>query len=250
MKYSVVLTGILSVLFFMPGCETAYDVTNADPVPVTSFLPSHQLLKIQKASFPFRRFWYNKNIDWNRFTKIKIEPVDISHMLADTWWQQVNPGKIGSMKEDAVQIAAYMRNEFIYAIQQDPLCDLQVTDTVDSQTLVLRLAIVKLVPTKAYLDAAGTVAGFLIPGASLVNILNHGTVSMEGMLIDGGDRRIVAMFTDTEKDESAIIDIAGLTWYSHARNIIKNWAKEFTELAETEDTQKIKKPFPFTLIAI
>lgn len=250
MKYSAVLMGIVSVLFLTAGCETAYDVTNADPVPVTSFLPDHQLLKEQKPSFPFRRFWYDKNIDWTRFTKIKIEPVNISYMLSDTWWQQVNPGKIGSMKEDAAQIATYMRNEFISAIQKDSFCSLKITDSVDSQTLILRLAIVKLVPTKAYLNAAGTVAGFLIPGASLVNILNHGTVSMEGMLIDGGDRRIVAMFTDTEKDESAIIDIAGLSWYSHSRNIIKNWAKEFTELAETEDTAKVKKPFPFTLIAI
>lgn len=250
MKYSVVIMSVLAAVFFLAGCESAYEVTNADPSPVTNFLPDHQLLKEQKASFPFRRFWYDRKIDWNRFTKIKIEPVNISYMLSDTWWQQVNPGKAGSMREDAVQIASFMQNAFVNAIQQDPCCNLSVTDTVDSQTIVVRLAIVKLVPTKAYLDAAGTVAGFLIPGASLVNILNHGTVAMEGMIIDGGDNRIVAMFTDTEKDESAIIDINGLTWYGHARGIINNWAKEFADLSETNDPEKLKKPFPFTLISI
>ncbi|OGV34179.1 MAG: hypothetical protein A2020_16245 [Lentisphaerae bacterium GWF2_45_14] len=250
MKYTVILWGLLVVMFVLTGCESAYDVMDSDPAPVTSFLPNHQLLRAQKASFPFHRFWYDRNVDWNRFTKVKVEPVDISYMLANTWWQQINPGKIGSMRNDAVQIASFMQNAFVNAVQQDPLCNLRITDTVDSHTIVVRLALVQLVPTKAYLDAAGTVAGLLIPGASLVNILNHGSVAMEGMLIDGGDNHIVAMFTDRGTDESAIIDIEGLTWYGHAKDIIKNWAGEFAELSETHDPAKLKRPFPFTLISI
>jgi len=83
MRLSALLPAVALSAVPVSGCESAYERLSADPLPPTSFLPDHQLLVRQPASFPFGYMWYEKSLDWEQFKKIKLDRVDLSHKLAD-----------------------------------------------------------------------------------------------------------------------------------------------------------------------
>ncbi|MBI5394457.1 MAG: DUF3313 family protein [Verrucomicrobia bacterium] len=233
------------------GCESAYNMAKARPAQVSEFISNPDLLRPQRATFPFDRFWFDKDNNWTRYKKIKVEPVSTAHLLSDDWWAQVNEQKVLAMKKEIPGVATYMRDAFIRSLTNDPKSSLRVVDVVDEETLVLKMALVELVPTKAFFNVAGTAAGILIPGASLVNVVNAGTVAMEGVLADTRTGKAVAMFTSREKDDmSALLNMNDFTWYGHAKKIINNWARQFVEITATDDPSRVKKPFPFTIIAL
>ena len=235
---------------FACSCESAYETMRADPLPPTAFLPHPELLEPQKASFPFNRMWYDKGVDWNRFTKLKFAMIDTNHMLSDNWWEKVSEANATKMREDVPELASYMRSAFIKRIKYKTSNQLSVTEGIDEHTAVVQLAIVQLVPTKAFFNAVGTTVGFFIPGASLVNIANSGSVAMECRIIDGKTGKLILMLSDREKDEMAIIDLNGYTWYGHAKEIIDEWAKGFAELAVAKNSTNIKKDFPINIISL
>jgi hypothetical protein len=235
-----------AALFF--GCGTAREWMRADPAPVSTFLPDPERLVPQKAAFPFDRLWYDRKIDWERFKKIKVAHVDVSHIFKDSAWDIVNEEYIAGLKKDTDALAVYMRGAFIKAIRDNPKCGLEVTDTVDSGTVVLHLAITQLVPTKAAFNVMCTAADFFIPGASLLTMANAGCIAMEGKITDGKTDSVIAMFTDREKDKAAFINLGSFTWYGNAYSITDDWAKEFAKLAE--EGEKAEKPFPFSFIIL
>ncbi len=233
------------------GCESAYQELDADPLPPTSFLPDHQLLVRQNPAFPFQSLWYRQGVDWQRFKKIKIDKVDTSHMLASNWWQSVNEANVGSMRAEAEQIGQYMRNAFIREIISDPLHSFVITDSVDSETVVVQLALVQLVPTKAFFNAVATTAGIFIPGAGLLSMGDAGCVAMECKIVDGRDGHLLAMLADREKDRAILISADNYTWYGHSKDIIDVWAKDFAEMAVHRSAKRMpRKEFPITIISI
>ncbi|OGV52018.1 MAG: hypothetical protein A2017_05605 [Lentisphaerae bacterium GWF2_44_16] len=247
------LSGSIALAFFFifpSACETSYEVMSSAPAKITPFLPDSKRLVDQKASFPFNRLWYEKKLDWERFKKIKIMPVDTTHIMDGNWWQKVNEAKLADMKKDIAYMAKYMRDAFVSALQENPDCKLKVVETADDETLVLHLALIELVPTKAFFNAAGNVAGFFIPGASLVNMLNAGSVAMEAKLIDHKTGAVVAMFTDRETDHAAVINLKDLRWYAHSKAIIDEWAASFAEMASSEDPEEVTRSFPFSFISL
>jgi len=251
MKFFRIALVAFFLITFLTACESTYELMQADPIPPTSFLPHHELLQNQSATFPFNRFWHRPGTKWDRFKKIRIEPVNIEHMLKDGWWQKINEEKVFEMQKDCASIGEYMREAFIRELEKDPGNIPQVVETVDAETLVVKLALVQLVPTKAFFNSVGAVVGFFVPGASLINIVNAGCVGMEGKVIDGKTGEVLVMFTDREKDDVAIINLNDFTWYGHSRHIIDEWARQFSELAVApDDADDIKKPFPISLITV
>ena len=248
-KRAIALASVL-VAVFLFGCESAFELFEADPAPVTNFLPNHKLLQRQKASFPFNRMWYKKGMDWQRFTKLKFDQVDISHMLEDDWWQKVSEVNASDMRNDAKILGDKMRGDFVRAILKSPRYELSVVNSVDEHTAVVQLALVHLVPTKAFFNAAGTIAGFFIPGASLVNTVNSGSIAMECKVLDGRNGEVVMMLTAREKDDSALIDLKSLTWYGNAETIIDRWAGYFAQMAIQKDSSGLRKEFPFSIISL
>ncbi len=232
------------------GCETAYQVMEADPIPPTKFLPHPERLQRMEASFPFNRFWYKKDCDWQKYTKVKIDNVNISYMMAQDWWQKVSETKAAGMRNEAASLGVYMKNAFIREIMKSPKHALSLAETPDANTTIVQLALVQLVPTKAFFNAAGTVAGFFIPGASLVNVLNAGCIAMECKVLDGKTGEVILMFSSREEDAPALIDLRSLTWYGNAQNTIDNWAVHFAEMATKKNADNLQKEFPFSIIAV
>ena len=53
---------------------------------------------------------------------------------------------------------------------------------------------------------------------------------------------------DREEGKSALVDIAGMTWYDSAKDSIQDWAKQFVKLANTDYSVKVEDSMPFTLV--
>ena len=52
---------------------------------------------------------------------------------------------------------------------------------------------------------------------------------------------------DRETQQQALIDSRGLTWYSHAHGIIRDWARQFVQVADQHPGRKIKDTPAFRL---
>lgn len=232
------------------GCQTAHKATKPAPAQVTAFLPEPQKLKEQKPTFPFNKLWFDDGFDWRKYNKIVVAPVDTEHLLKQDWWKKLNEQKaVSDPKKDCITIGNYMRKAFQTAVREDPQKRFAVVDAPEPGALILELALVDLVPTKAFLNAVETVVGFVIFPVAFLTTLNSGSVAMEGRIKDVQTGKIVCMFTDRENGSFAIIDAAGLTWYRHAENIIQEWSRNFVAIANSEDYLKVKRKFPFKPVA-
>lgn len=239
-----------AILFiFCGGCKTAYSVMRAEPAPLTDFLPDNKKLKDQEADFPFRKIWIDDSVDWKKYKKIIVAPVYTEYLLKQDWWSGVNEEKIASdAKKDCCFIAKYMENSFRDSISRDTDHRFNVVSKPGTDTIILEMALTELVPTKAFFNAAEMVAGFFVPGMGLLSLLNSGSVAMEARIKDSESGKVIAMFADREKDTAAIIDIAGLKWYSHAENIIDGWSGDFVKLSNSGNLD-VRAKFPFELIS-
>ena len=56
------------------------------------------------------------------------------------------------------------------------------------------------------------------------------------------------MFADRKTDKISPIDLAGLTWYSHAHDEINDWAREVNEWLTTPAIHKVSNSSRFTLL--
>jgi hypothetical protein len=240
---------VTCLLISLTGCRSTYALMKADPAPVTNFMPERAKLNLMSATFPFWRFWMKEDIDWKQYTEIMVDKVNTDHMLDDSWWDKVNTAQATEMKKDIKTIADYMQKTFTNALKDDEKLRLKVVDKVGPKTLVLKLALINLVPTKAFFNMCTTVAGFFIPGAGLAAIANSGSVAIEGMLVDGGTGKPLVMFTDQKCDRAAALDLAGYTWYAHSYKIIQLWANKFIEVINAKDYKDVKDQLPVTIIS-
>ena len=77
--------------------------------------------------------------------------------------------------------------------------------------------------------------------------LSHSTVAFEARFRDGATNEVVALFADRESEKFSILNAKDLTWYGHAKSIIREWAYQFVQLANQRKGQIIKDTAPFDL---
>ena len=71
--------------------------------------------------------------------------------------------------------------------------------------------------------------------------------AFEARMRDGATKEIVAMFADRESQKYSPVNIKDLTWYGHARSIIREWADQFVRMANKQPGEIIKDSPPFDL---
>ncbi len=64
---------------------------------------------------------------------------------------------------------------------------------------------------------------------------------------DGGTNDVVAMFADRESEKFSIVNIKDLTWYAHAKAILREWADQFVKIANKQPGDIVKDSAPFDL---
>jgi hypothetical protein len=132
-------------------------------------------------------------------------------------------------------------------------------DKPGPDTLILEMAVVQLVPSKAELQAlslvpvgfVGTIAtGVMAGGGALTGSEDQGkgVVAMEGRARDGASGNIVCMFADREHPPTAIVDLKALSWWEPAKPICDRWARQFVEFQTSPPGTKIKAMPNFELL--
>ena len=260
-KKIIILSLAICLTAIMTGCQSTYNALRADPpTTYTTFLPRHELLEEQPATFPFRKLWVKKQINWQKYQYIYVAPIDTSHLLEKTTWEKFNSRDftreefdkaLNQVNDDIGDISKFMHQQFIKALKKNSRkTGLTVMPDSFPGCLVIRLSLVKLVPTKVFMNAGGVVANIFMPGSGVVaNMASSGLVGVEGMLMESSGRMLM-MFAEQDKDTATLVDIDGLKWYSHAKNIITEWSNSFSQILNNPDYKNVRKNFPAKLISI
>ena len=246
------LTGLFSAgaLLALVGCRTPL------PPPKIVYLKNYDMLK-KYDWIPMSGAWKAPNVDLRRYQKIIVKPVDLSKINRNEGLSAVNLdsalGADGAKKLRA--FAHYTENAFKKAIRKDPRLTLVTQPGPD--TMILKLGLIQVVPGKPILGLARNVpipgkAGFIITpaiklvGGSVDGL--QGSVAIEGDMFDSQTGKIIAVFTDHEKDTTAIINMSLLTAYGTPEEIVDDWAKMFAASLSLAPGQKLAPPPKVKLI--
>jgi hypothetical protein len=223
-------------------------IQKAKPATAAGFIPDKELEK--PSDLPFQKAWRKKDLDWSHYREIYIAPWNVEYLRQMTWWEKLERGE--KVKEDAKELAGYARGVFEEAFRKDKKHRFQVVDQPGPNTLIAEFALTEVVPNKIVLDtlgyAAGPVAGAAGTAAATVQTsATHSTVSFEARMKDGGTNDVVAMFADRESEKFSLVNVKDLTWYGHAKAILREWAEQFVKIANKQPGDIVKDSAPFDL---
>jgi hypothetical protein len=177
----------------------------------------------------------------SKFSSVYFAPVNTQYITKQGWWQTQTPLKQSSLAADTQKIATQLRDEFIKAASSHPSRKLKVAQAPGPDTLVIELALVELVPSKAFWNAAASAAGFAVPGAGFLSVAGRGSIAIEGRARDGGNNGVIAIFKDRRTDKVAPVNLGQYTWYHGAERNISDWASEFAEFINTAPDHVVQR---------
>lgn len=246
----VLLTNIclFAGLFLLAGCK-------AGEVPDTGFIP-HPELMAREDAVPFQRTYWNHDYDPKAYHKILIVPVNTSHIMAQGFWEQLNIANFDQerLQKDVNSLADYTQQSFTKAFIDDPNHRFTVVDAAGPDTLILEMALVQVVPSRAVFAAVGcvtsipAVVGMAAGAASKSNDVGKGVIAIEGRFRDGSTGEIVGMFADCEHPKAAILDLKAINWWAPAKTIIDDWSKQLVEAANAPPGTTVKDSPAFELL--
>jgi len=230
----------------LPSCQLLVPAPAAD----SGFNPRTTATANSRAAF-LQQVWiadsYRGKPVSEQFSSVYIAPVSTRFMAEQSWWQQQTPMRQESLSEDTRAIATRMRQQFMAAIINNRAHKISLARAPGPGVLVIELALVELVPSKAYWNAAATAAGFAVPGAGFLSIAGRGSIAIEGRARDGATNSIIATFKDRRADKTAPVDLGKYTWYHGAEANITDWAAEFAEFLNTPPSHVVKRAKSITL---
>jgi len=234
------------------GCtsERMEKVIRADAVPMSSFLPKHELLVRQPDTFPFHFFYLNEDV--SEYEHVYIAPVNVDHLKKSEGWAKFDEAMAGKLGTEISDICDFMRKAYRQAFDEmEGGSRLKAVDRRDlPKTLVLEPAIIAIKPTKAELAVVGTAANLALPGIGIVaTTASSGSITVECRVKDARTGTIVAMYADTENDPAAVLPIAKFTWTSSARINIKTIAAQTAKVLSAKDYRTIRRDFPIRFIS-
>ena len=184
------------------------------PAPDSGFLDDPEKM-VKEERLPFDRVWYDREIDFSKYTELMILPVNFEYLMEMSWWGAVTfPG---DRRKGARELGFRLQTRVFDAFEQDP--NRRFTPLAfaakepDAHTLLLEMALVELVPTRPALSVLGG-----------PTTLGKGSLAIEGRFVDARSGRVVAMFADRASAKQSLINVKDLTWYSHANEIVDQWA--------------------------
>jgi hypothetical protein len=231
--------------------------TGATEAPRTAFLEGSERMT-SNARTPFQRAYWNQAYDPNAYTELYVAPVNTDYLMAQNFWEKANVANVdpAQTKKDVAAVADYTRQSFIRAAKDDPDHRFTVVDKdrVGGKTLILELALVQLVPSKAVLNAIGyvtwvpTVVALGGSTATGSQDTGKGVVAIEGRVRDGTSGEIVGMFADREHPATAIVDLKALNWWAPAKAIVDDWSRQLIALAKHPSGAVVKQTPQFELM--
>jgi len=232
------LVGLTSCQMFdaKPAADSGFN-RPTDPVHTRAHFLQHAWVA---------KIYLNKPVQ-DCFSAVYIAPVSTSYLFEQSWWQQRTNARQAELAKDTEQIAQRMRERFQQDIANFPGGHLHIASGPAPGVLVLELALVELVPSNAYWNAATTAAGLVVPGIGLLSAAGVGSIAIEGRARDGATHQIIATFRDRRADKIAPVNFGSYSWYHGAEGNIVDWAEEFAELLNTPPSHIVKRHSPVTL---
>lgn len=229
---------------------TSCTMLDTKEAPDSGFNPQTTATKNTRAAF-LQEVWvspaYQGTAINQKFKSVYFTPVNTQYMAKQTWWQAQTPLRQNDLAQDTQKLATRLRSEFITAVANHPAHKMKVAQTPGPDTLVIDLALVELVPSKAFWNAASTAAGFAVPGAGYLSMAGRGSIAIEGRARNGTDGSIIATFKDRRTDKVAPVNLGKYTWYHGAEQNISEWAAEFAGFLNSTPDETIKRTSRVTL---
>jgi hypothetical protein len=239
---------LLAGLTFLAGCKAA-------EAPNSGFNPNPELMS-KDDTVPFQRSYWNKKYDPNAYHEIFIAPVNTDFVMAQGFWEKTNIAYIDKekLKKEIALLADYTQQSFTRSFRDDPNHRFTVVDAAGPNTLILELALVQVVPSRAVLNAIGCVSfipaavGMAAGAATKSQDVGKGVVAIEGHARDGRTGEIIGMFADCEHPKSAILDLKALNWWAPAKAIIDDWSRQLVAVANRPPGTVVKDSPAFELL--
>lgn len=232
----------------LAGCK-------AEEAQPSGFIETPELMS-HDPSTPFNRSYWNKKFDPKAYDELLVIPVNTQYVMAQSIWEKANVVNVSpeQVRKDINSIAQYTHQSFVRAATDDPRKRFTVVETAGPRTLVLELALVQVVPSKAALNAIGYVTwipAVVAAGGSMADDsqdAGKGVVAIEGRIRDGSTGEIIGMFADRERPKTAIVDIKSLNWWAPAKMVIDEWSKQLIALANRPPGAVVKDSPSFELL--
>ncbi len=245
MKNHPILLGFATGALLLAGCATK-------PAPNTGFVAGSQLSGNPKHAKFLQRTWVSPKCAHasfqQHFDAIYVASVNTSYLEQQSWWKNQNSREaMHLLQADTEKLAVHMRRQFTQELVNYPGNHYRIATAPGPRTLVVELAIVELVPSKAFWNTGATAAGFVVPGASMLGALGSGSIAMEGRLKDGATGEVIAMFADRRQDQVAPINLRSMTWYGGAERNIDIWAQEGAEFLNLPQGSVVHRKSRLTL---
>lgn len=228
-RFAVSLTAAFSLSAGLVGCR-------ASAAPDAGFIDRPELMH-EDDKLPFDAVWFKDGVDLAKFKTVYVAPIDTTHLIAQDWWDKANIAP-GDQKQQADELAEFMRNEVKQQFVDDDENRYQVVDTPGKDSLIVELAIVEVVPTKVWLNAIGYV---------LLGPLDQGVTAFEGRFKDGETQEVIAEFKDREFGQMDIVSVADLQWNRHSRHTCEIWGDQLEEVMYRKPDQAVARMSTVTL---
>ena len=185
-----------------------------------------------------------------------ISPVNTRYVLAQNIWEKASATNFSEeqIRKDIQTLADYTQESFSRAAAEDRLKRFKVVDKAGPHTVILEVALVQVVPSKAVMNALGYVSWIpaVIQTAGSVGTGSEdsgkGVVAVEARFLDGGTGEVIGMFADREHPKAAIVDLKSLSWWAPAKAIVDEWSKQLIDLANAPPGPTVKDSPTFELL--
>ncbi|MCX6984998.1 MAG: DUF3313 domain-containing protein, partial [Lentisphaerae bacterium] len=217
----------------------------ASPVADSGFIKNPEMMKKYDV-LPVQKAWKDPNFKASSYNEIMVYPVYTKDQLDKTWMEDANIRTwMDEENSDVKEFAQYTEKAFKKAVTQSK--NYTLVDKPGPKTLILELALVKIVPGKPVLGAAKNLAAPIVGGFRLMALAMapartaisassdsplQASVAIEGRILDGVSKKVVATFADREKQESAIVNFNDFSAYGNLEQIVDQWACQFVEILD------------------
>ncbi|NNL68142.1 MAG: DUF3313 family protein, partial [Myxococcales bacterium] len=227
-----------ALVFLLTASVIFVGACKAKPAAEPSgFLQDNAKLEEQEL-YPFHKVWFASN--WNDASNasLVVAPVNTDFVKQSGWWAKANlKGGDEKMNEDLANLAKYTQEEFQKKFREDKNKRFEVVSSPRSDSLILELALVDVIPNKASLGALGLAATVVAAPAGAAIAAKEsakGSVAIEGRFRDANTGAVVAMWADREAGKFGPINLRRATWYGEAHKIIQEWAGQWVKIANAE----------------
>jgi hypothetical protein len=237
----------LTLLLAFAAAGVAIAGCKAKEAKSTGFTTAQMMDK--NPELPFHKSWRKPGVDFNKFHKLYVAPVNTEYMLKHTDWQKGERRK--EIEADVAELAKFAKETVEKDFREDLHHRYEVLSVPnkDSDTLVLEIAITEVVPSKVVLNALGYVPFGIGLSITAVRTVagDESSAAFEARVSDASTNEIIAMVADRESQQFAPISVRGLTWYSHSKTMVQQWSRQFVQIANRKPHETIKDTDTFTL---